>query len=86
MKLLKKFRFFPPSFIEALVQYVHLSVGFSHTLKFILLLDSIAVGASFGSVDELISQTLGNRFDVTERGLTSTGAQKPDSLIDASER
>ena len=81
-----KFSFFRlPLFQKAYVQYVHLSVRFGNTLKFVLLLDSVAVGASLGSINQLISQALGDRFDVTERGFAGTSAKKPNSLVDASE-
>ena len=62
-----------------------LTVRLGDTLKFVLLLDSVAVGASLSSIDQLICQTLGDRFDVTERGFAGTSAEKPNSLVDASE-
>ena len=57
-----------------------LSVGLGNTLKFVLLLDSITVGGALGSIDQLISKTLGDGLDVTESSLTSSSAEKPDSL------
>ena len=57
-----------------------LSVGLGHSLQLVLLLDGVAVGRSLGGVDQLIGQALGNGLDVTEGGLTSTGAAQPDSL------
>jgi len=38
------------------------------------------VGRSLGSVDELISQALGDGLDVAEGGLTGASGQQPDSL------
>ena len=52
-----------------------LSVALCYTLQLVLLLDSVRVAASLGSVDQLLSQALGNRLDVAERGLTGTGGQ-----------
>ena len=57
-----------------------LSVGFGDTFQFVLLLDGVAVGRSLGGVDQLIGQALGDGLDVTEGGLTSSGAAQPDSL------
>ena len=57
-----------------------LSVRLGDTFEFVLLLDSVAVGAALGGVDQLIGQALGDGLDVAERGLTSTGAQQPDGL------
>lgn len=37
-------------------------------------------------VNELISQTLSNCFDVTECSFASASAQQPDGLVDASQR
>ena len=59
-----------------------LSVRLGDTFEFVLLLDSVAVGAALGGVDQLIGQALGDGLDVTERGFTSTGAQQPDGLVD----
>jgi hypothetical protein len=39
-----------------------------------------------GGVDKLISQALGYGLDVTECSFTSTSAQQPDGLVDASQR
>merc|ERR1712212_1005589 len=59
-----------------------LSVRLGNTFKFILLLDSVRVGASLGGIDQLIGQTLSNGLDVSEAGFAGSGAQKPDSLVD----
>merc|ERR1719382_2135532 len=64
----------------------NLSVRLGDTFKFVLLLDSVGVGTSLGSVDELISKTFSNGFDVSEAGFTGTSAQQPDGLVDTSER
>ena len=48
-----------------------LSVGLSHTLNLVLLLDGIAVRRALRRVDQLISQTLRHRLDVAERSLAS---------------
>jgi len=57
-----------------------LSVGLGDTLKFVLLLDGVAVRAALGGVDQLVGQALSNRLDVTERRLAGSSAQQPDSL------
>merc|ERR1719352_1443798 len=63
-----------------------LSVGLGHTLQFILLLDSVAVGGTLGSIDELVRETLSDGLDVPESGLPGTGAEQPDGLVDPPER
>ena len=63
-----------------------LTVRLGDTLKFVLLLDGVAVAGATSGVDELISQTLSNRLDVTEGSLSGAGAQKPDSLVHTSQR
>ena len=60
-----------------------LSVGLGDTLKFILLLDGVAVGAALGGVDQLIAEAFGDGLDVPEGGLPSTSAEEPDGLIDS---
>ena len=63
-----------------------LSVRLGDTFEFVLLLDSVAVGAALGGVDQLIGQALGDGLDVTERGLAGSGAQQPDCLVDSPQR
>merc|ERR1719228_3044016 len=55
-------------------------------LQFILLLDGVAVGASLGCVNELITETLSDRLDIPEGSLTSSSAKKPDGLVDPPQR
>jgi len=43
-----------------------LSVGLGYTLQLVLLLDSVGVAASLGSVDQLLSKAFGNALDVAE--------------------
>merc|ERR1712111_291643 len=62
-----------------------LSVRLGNTLKFILLLDGVAVAGPLGRVDQLVSQTLRDRLDVAESSLTSSGAEQPDGLVDSPE-
>ena len=59
-----------------------LSVRFGNTLQFILLLDSVAVGAALGRVDQLVTETLGDRLDVPEGGFSGASAEEPDGLVD----
>ena len=59
-----------------------LSVRLGDTFKFILLLDSVRVGASLGGVNQLIGQTLSNGLNVSEAGFAGSSAQKPDGLVD----
>ena len=63
-----------------------LSVGFGNTLQFILLLDSVAVGAALGRVDQLVTETLGDRLDVPEGGFSGASAEEPDGLVDPPQR
>lgn len=60
-----------------------LTVRFSDSFQFILLFDSVGVRRSFRSIDQLISQTLSNGFDVAERSLTCTSTEEPNGLVDA---
>lgn len=64
---------------------VDLTIGLGNTLDLILLLDSVTVGRSAGSVDDLISQALSNGLDVSERGLSGAGGHQVDSLVDSAE-
>jgi len=63
----------------------HLSVGLGNTLELVLLLDGVAVAASLSSVDQLLSQALGNTLDVPEGGLTGTDGEERDGLVDTAE-
>ena len=49
----------------------HLSVSLGNTFDFVLLLDSIAVGGTLGSVHEFISKTFSHGLDVAESSFTS---------------
>lgn len=62
-----------------------LSVALGDTLQLVLLLDSVRVAASLGSVDQLLSQALSDRLDVAERGLTGTDGEQSNSLVNAAE-
>lgn len=68
------------------MQRKHLSVGLGDTLQLVLLLDGVRVAATLGSVDQLLSQALGNRLDVAERGLTGTSGEQGNGLVDTAER
>jgi len=63
----------------------HLSVRLGNTLQLVLLLDSVAVAASLGSVDQLLSQALGDGLDVPEGSLTGTDGEEGDGLVDTTE-
>lgn len=63
----------------------HLSVRLGNTLQLILLLDSIAVAASLGSINQLLSQALGDGLDVPEGRLAGTDGEEGDGLVDATE-
>lgn len=65
----------PPLFLWCL------SVSLGHTLDLILLLDGIGVTTTTCSIDDLISQTLGDGLDVTEGGLTCTSGEKVEGLF-----
>lgn len=62
-----------------------LSVALGHTLQLVLLLDSIRVAGTLGSVDQLLSKALSNGLDVAERGLASTSGEERDSLVNSAE-
>merc|ERR1712241_1432885 len=68
-----------------IVLHSRLSVRFGNTLQLVLLLDGIAVAGSLSSVDQLISQALGDRLDVTESCFPCSSAEQPDSLVHASQ-
>lgn len=57
-----------------------LTVGLGNSFQLVLLLDGVRVGGTLGGVDQLVSQALGDRLDVVERGLAGSGAQQPDGL------
>ena len=63
-----------------------LSVGLGHTLQLVFFLDGIAVAGALSGVYQLVGEALSNRLDVSERSLTSTGAEQPDSLVDSTQR
>merc|ERR1711879_574043 len=62
----------------------NLPVGFSDSFKFVLLFDGKTVAASFGGIHELVSQALGNGFDVSESGVFGSSCDQPDGLVDSS--
>ena len=62
-----------------------LSVTLGYTLQLVLLLDSVAVTASLGGVNELFGQTFGDALDVTEGRLAGADGQQSDGLVDAAE-
>jgi len=61
-----------------------LPIGFSDSLELVLLFDGETVAGSFGGVHELVSQALGNGFDVSEGGVLGTSCDQPDGLVDSS--
>jgi hypothetical protein len=63
-----------------------LPIALCYTLQLVLLLDGIRVTASLGSVDQLFSQALSNRLDVSESGFTGTDCEESDGLVNTSER
>ena len=70
-------QFFPKkSYIISMstINSFHLAIGFCHTFKLIFLLYRIRVGRSLRCIDQLISQTLGDRLDVPERRLSCPSA------------
>lgn len=67
-------------------QRIPLPVALRHTLQLVLLLDSVRVAATLGSVDELFSQALSDALDVAERSLASTDGKESDGLVDAAKR
>merc|ERR1719369_946500 len=63
-----------------------LTIGLGNSLQLILLLDGVAVAGALGRVDELVGQALGDGLDVAEGGLSGSGTQQPDSLVDTAQR
>jgi len=61
-----------------------LPIGFSDSLELVLLFDGETVAGSFGGVHELVSQALGNGFDVSEGGVLGASCDQPDGLVDSS--
>jgi hypothetical protein len=62
-----------------------LSVGLSHPLQLILLLDRVAVAAPLRGIYQLFSQTLSNALDISEGGFAGTDREEGDGLVDAAE-
>jgi hypothetical protein len=62
-----------------------LPVGSGNSLDLVLLLDGVRVGGLLGAVHDLISETLRDGLDVTERRGASTLGDEGDSLVDSSE-
>lgn len=62
-----------------------LTIGLGNALDLILLLDGVTVGGSAGSVDDLVSQALGNGLDVSERRLSGAGGHEVDGLVHSAE-
>ena len=58
-----------------------LTVRLGDTLQLVLFLNGIRVARALGGVDELVSQALGDRLDVTESGFAGTSAQQPNGLV-----
>lgn len=63
-----------------------LSVALGDTLQLVLLLDSVRVAGTLGSVDQLLGKALSDGLDVAERGLAGTSGEESDGLVDSSER
>lgn len=59
-----------------------LTVRLCNTLELILLADGVAVGRTLGSVDDFISQALGDALDVTEGSFTGTSGDQGDPAVD----
>lgn len=62
-----------------------LTVRLGNSLQLVLLLDSVRGGRTLGSVDQLLSQTLSNSLDVSERSLSSTDGQQSNSGVNSSQ-
>merc|ERR1712159_480791 len=62
-----------------------LTIGLSHTLDLVLLLDSIGVGGTLGSVHKLLSKALGNGLDVTEGRIAGTSGKQVDGRVHATQ-
>jgi hypothetical protein len=63
-----------------------LTVALGNTLNLILLLDSIRVGRSTSSIDQLLCQTLRHGLEVSETSLTSTSGNQVQSIVYPTER
>lgn len=62
-----------------------LPVALGNTLKLVLLLDGIRVGATLGGVDQLLSKALSDGLDVAESSLASTDGEESNGLVDTAE-
>jgi len=63
-----------------------LTVGLRNTLDFVLLLNSIGVGRTFGCINKLIGKALSNGLDVLEGSLTSTSGNEVDTGVNTTKR
>eukprot|EP00916_Digyalum_oweni_P003333 GHVL01005985.1.p2 GENE.GHVL01005985.1~~GHVL01005985.1.p2 ORF type:complete len:120 (+),score=10.47 GHVL01005985.1:1328-1687(+) len=62
-----------------------LTVSLGDTLDLILLLDGVTVGGATGSIDDLISEALGDGLDVAERRFARTLGHEVKGLVHAAE-
>lgn len=63
-----------------------LTIRFTDTFNFILLLNGVTVGRTTRGVDELLRQALGHGLQVAETSFSRSGGQQVQSVVDASER
>ena len=61
--------------------HTHLKEIKSHNAKI-----TVGKATNLSCIDKLISQTLGNRLDVSEGGVPGSGTQQPDGLVHTSQR
>lgn len=63
-----------------------LTVRLGNSLQLVLLLDGVRSRGTLGGVDQLLSQTLRDGLDVSERSLSSTDGQQSNGGVNSSQR
>ena len=63
----------------------YLPITLRHALQLILLLNRIAVAASFGRIDQLLCQTFSHALDIPESRLAGTNCEESDRLVDTAQ-
>lgn len=64
----------------------NLTVGFSNTLDFVLLLDGVAVGRTLGGVDQFVSQALRDALHAAEGRFARASGEQVDGGVNTTQR
>jgi len=73
-------------FFIFIINRTSLTVRFGNTLNLILLLNSIRIGRSTGSIDQLLSKALSHGLEVSETSLSCSGSKEVKSIVNSAER